>query len=119
VHRHALITQRGQHRVADAAVRIVVLHRDHPSAGGAGAFDERLAVDRLDAEEIDHADRDAFRLELLVRFERLEQGDAGRNHRGAIVGALPQHLGFPDFEALAGFIDHRRGGTAGADIEHP
>ena len=80
--------QRGEHRFTDAAFRPVIFYRDETSAGGFDLFGERFAVDRLDAVEIDHANRRALRFQLVGGFQCFVQRDAGADYRDFILRAL-------------------------------
>src|SRR5579862_6894125 len=82
----------GQHGLAQATLVIMVFHGHHASAGGAHIFREGRGVDRLDAIEIDHANGDLARGELVVRLERFEESYARADHRDAVARALSQHL---------------------------
>ena len=79
--RRAALRERGQHRLAEAALGSVVLDGDdrHPDAG------EGVAVDRLDRVAVDHARGDALLGERVGGAERLVQrdprGDDARRRR--------------------------------------
>jgi len=62
MHREPDVGYRFGHRVADAARRVVIFHRDQPSLRGATSLDETVAIDRRDGVQIDHPDRGAAAL---------------------------------------------------------
>jgi hypothetical protein len=69
--RESLVGNRRRHGVADSTDGIVILDGDQMSAGGARGGDQPVAIDRRDGVEIDHADRHAAGLQLVVRLQRL------------------------------------------------
>ena len=93
--------------VANPTACVMVLDGDHPPLRVARAAHERGRIDRLQRIEIDDADIDALLLELIVRFERVEPRDAGRDGGRDVRTALTQHLQSPDLERLVGPVDHR------------
>src|SRR2546422_4729235 len=94
------VGDRGRNRVADAAHRIVIFDGNQVSTGRTRGRDEPVAIDRRDGIEIDDADWHPARLQLVVRLQRLEHGDAGADDRGHVIAALAQHLQSADRERL-------------------
>src|SRR5262249_781462 len=71
--------------VADAALRIVVFHRQGPVVAGARRLQERRRIDGLDAEEVDHPDGHTRLCELVVSGQGLVQRHAGAHDDEAII----------------------------------
>ena len=73
-----------EHRVADAALRPVILDGDDRSGLASGGA-HRLRVDRLDGVQVDHPRADAFLGQLLRGRQRLVERDAGADDRHDVV----------------------------------
>src|SRR5581483_9554707 len=91
--RDALLGERSQHRLTDAARRPVVLDHDEP-AGLARGCRQRRAVDRLDRIAVDRAGA----VELLCRLQRLAQGDPPAAERDLV--AVAEHAAAADRKFL-------------------
>src|SRR5262249_28456309 len=79
-------------RLAQTALRPVVLDHDEAVAGRLRRRPQRLAVYRLDRVEVDHADGDAVLLERVVSFQRLVQRDAGADDSHLVLVGLARDL---------------------------
>ena len=96
-----------EHRVADAALRPVILDGDdRPGLASGGA--NGLRVDRLDGIQVDHPRADAFRGQLLRGGQRLVQRDAGADDRHDVVIGPAHDAAATDVERLAGLVEDRR-----------
>src|SRR5712692_1576342 len=104
----SLVSQRLQHRVADAALGPVVLNRHQPPTGFLNAAPQRLAVHRLDRVQVHDADADAFALELVVGLQRLVQGDARADHGALVLGGAAHHFQAADRELVVRLVDDGR-----------
>ena len=72
-------------RVTQAAFGIMVFHGDDRVVGLFRRGLDHLLRQRLDAVGVNHGDADAFVLKGVGGLERLEEGDAGGNHRGLVA----------------------------------
>src|SRR5919106_6792545 len=59
------IGQGFQNRVAQAAFRPVVFHRDDRPLGSGGGFQQRILIDRLDGVQVDYSGADALLLQTM------------------------------------------------------
>src|ERR1700722_14948067 len=98
--RHAPFCQRGENRFADAALGPVVFDGNQAAAGHLDLLGQRLAIDGLDAVEIDHAYRPSLPFQFIGSLQSLMQGDARADHGRAILRALAKNLEPGDGEYL-------------------
>ena len=92
-----------------------VLLAGHDAARLGRGRENRVLVERLDAEHVDHLGGDALLGELVGGGERL--GDLDATGEEADIGALPQDLGLAECEVGIGVIDLRDGMPAHANVE--
>ena len=105
--RDAFFSQRGEHRVSETAVRIMIFDRDDNAADGPARRYQCLAVNRLDAEEVDNAHCEAVDPQLIVCRESFgERHPAGYDQRAVSI-ALPQDLTSAECECLLRTIEDR------------
>src|SRR5436190_21660419 len=80
-----LIADRVQYFLAEASLRIVILHDNYPAAGLAGRLQQRRTVDRLDRITIDDSHAYTFSFKNSRCFQCLVYSDAAADDRGAIL----------------------------------
>ena len=69
-----------EHRLAEAALLVVVLDSEQTALRARHRLRQRRAVHRLHREQVHQCHRHALFLQLLVRLERLRQSDARAHH---------------------------------------
>jgi Spy/CpxP family protein refolding chaperone len=77
-----------RNRVPNPASRIVILDGDQTAAGRTAGLDETVAIDWRHRVQIDDANGGTGRFQLVVRLDRLEDGDARANHRSHVIRGL-------------------------------
>src|ERR671936_1829993 len=95
---------------------IVILYGDDDTTACQRMLGERLAVDRLDAEDIHDPNGNARPCQLFVRRERFGDGDARGDDEHAIALTLAEDLAPANLELLVGAVDDRRLGSAESQV---
>src|ERR1700677_215972 len=92
--------------VAKAPMAVVIFHGNDLVSSGSSRSDQRFTIDRLNAEQIDHANLNAARLQFIESFQSFEERDSRGNHQHAILLTLTDDLRFPDLELLLRSVDN-------------
>ncbi|MGA2737304.1 MAG: hypothetical protein ABSG65_07615 [Bryobacteraceae bacterium] len=73
VNGNSLGAQGRLHRFAKAPVAVVIFHGDDLVASGSSRSDQRFTIDRLNAEQIDHANLNAAPLQIHRKLSELRK----------------------------------------------
>src|SRR5665213_1059136 len=112
----AFLRQCCKNSVAEAAVLIVVFDSDDDRARRASGCDQLLAIDRLNAEQVDDANRDRFFLQLLISCQSFEHSDTACNNQRSVFVAFSKYFAFTYGKLLVGIVKDRRFGPSKPQI---
>lgn len=114
----SLVSDGRQNRLAEPALTVMILNHDDASTALLRVRHDRLAVQRLDGERIQHASVDAGLGQLSGGVQCLVQRNAGADQQHLILARLLHHLRLARGELLLVAVNHRRVGTRGSDEAH-
>ena len=100
MHFDALWSDRTEHSISKAAVRIVIFNGEDAPLRGPGAVQQRGAINGDDAIEIDDPHGDAGSLQCVVGLQRFEKRDTSCNDREDIRRALANDFQSADVDGL-------------------
>ena len=113
------VGERGEHGLAEAALRPVVLDGDEAALASPRPRRAALGVERLDRVEVDHPRRDSVLCERIRGGQRLVHGDSGGDDRDLVLVGRPQHAAASDLELLVRSVEDGRRGPQRADVRDP
>src|SRR5205807_1943544 len=102
--------------IPDTAGNVMVFDGNDGVVSGSRSFQQCCSIDRANAEQINHANRDPLPLQLVICFQGFCERDASAYNGDDILIALTKHFRSPNFELLVISVDDGLLRTSGADV---
>src|SRR6185312_2611419 len=101
------LRQGRQDGIAESSMGIVVFDGNDNPACGPRRGDQFVAIDRLNAEQVDDPDGNVLFLKLLIRCQSLEDRDAACNNECPVPVALSKDLAFTNLKRFVPAVENR------------